>query len=78
MDALVGTDEDDHIVERLLDVDSSGKNRAVAELQFNSIVQEIGVQRQLHQLHTVTTRGPANTWTIITLIMWARWPFKFF
>lgn len=39
MDALVGADEDDDVVERLLDVNSSGKHSAVGELEFNTIVK---------------------------------------
>lgn len=39
MDALAGADEDDDIVERLLDVDSSRQHSAVGKLGFNSIVQ---------------------------------------
>lgn len=39
MDALIGADEDDDIVERLLDVDSSRQHGAVGELEFNSIVE---------------------------------------
>lgn len=53
MDAQIGGDEDDDIVEGLLDVDSSGQHGAVAELQFNSVVKQIGVQRLLDQLHRV-------------------------
>ena len=38
MDALVGADEDDDVVERLLDGDSSRQHGAVAELEFNTII----------------------------------------
>lgn len=54
MDALIGADKDDDIVECLLDDDSSRKNSAVAELKFDSVVKQVGVQRLLHQLHRVT------------------------
>lgn len=54
MDALIGADKDDDIVEGLLNVDSSRKNSAVAELEFDSVVEQVGVQRLLHQLHRVT------------------------
>lgn len=60
MDALAGADEDDHVVERLLDADASGQHGAVGEPDSNSIVQQVGVQGRLQQLHGVSTRGPAN------------------
>lgn len=39
MDALIGADEDDDVVERLLDADSSRQHGAVGELEFNTIVK---------------------------------------
>lgn len=66
MDALIGADEDDDIVEGLLNVDSSRKNSAVAELEFDSIVEQVGVQRLLHQLHRVTCSGPACSHSVNT------------
>lgn len=44
MDALVGANEDDNVVEVLLHVDSSGQHGAVAELDFDGIVEQVGVQ----------------------------------
>lgn len=60
MDALAGADEDDDVVERLLDADASRQHGAVGELDFNSIVEQVGVQGRLQQLHGVSTCGPAN------------------
>lgn len=65
MDALAGADEDEDVVERLLDVDASRQHGAVGELDLNSIVQQVGVQRLLHQLHGVATRGPADHHTAL-------------
>lgn len=58
VDALVGADEDDDIVEVLLHVDSSRQHGAVGELDFDGIVEQVGVQRLLHQLHRVPGCGP--------------------
>lgn len=60
VDALVGADEDDDVVEGLLDVDSSRQHRAVGELEFNSIVEQVDVQRLLHELHRVSRYGPVE------------------
>lgn len=60
MDALVGANEDDNVVEVLLHVDSSGQHGAVAELDFDGIVEQVGVQRLFHQLHRVPGRGPVE------------------
>lgn len=60
MDTLIGANEDDDIVEGLLNVDSSGQHGAVAELQFDSVVEQVGVQRLLHQLHCVPRCGPVE------------------
>lgn len=60
MNALIGADKDDDIVEGLLDVDSSREHCAVGELEFNSIVKQIGIQRLLHQLQSVSRCGPVS------------------
>lgn len=60
VDALIGADEEDDIVEGLLDVDSSRQHSAVGELEFNSVVEQVGVQRLLHQLHRVSRCGPVK------------------
>lgn len=39
VDALIGADEDDDIVQGLLNVDSSRQHSAVGELESNSIVE---------------------------------------
>lgn len=39
MDALIGADEDDDVVERLLDGDSPRQHGTVGELEFNAIVK---------------------------------------
>lgn len=54
VDTLIGGDEDDDIVEGLLDVDPSRQHSAVAELEFHSVVEQVGVQRLLHQLYRVS------------------------
>lgn len=60
MDALIGADEDDDIVEGLLYVDPPGQHSAVGELEFNSVVEQVGVQRLLHQLQRVSRCGPVG------------------
>lgn len=60
MNALIGADEDNDIIEGLLDIDSSGKNSTMAEPEFDSIVKQIGIQRLLHQLHCVSGCGPTK------------------
>lgn len=60
VDTLIGANEDDDIVERLLNVDSSRQHGAVAELEFDSVVEQVGVQRLLHQLHRVPRCGPVE------------------
>lgn len=64
MDALIGGNEDDDIVEGLLDADSSGQHSAVGELQFDGIVEQVGVQRLFLQLHRVSRRGPAQSQSV--------------
>lgn len=54
VDTLIGGDEDDDIVEGLLDVDSSRQQSAVGELEFDGIIEQVCVQRLLHQLHRVS------------------------
>ncbi len=53
MDTLIGGDKDDDIVEGLLDADSSRQHDTMGELESDSIVEQVGVQRLLHQLHRV-------------------------
>lgn len=60
MDALIGADEDDDIVEGLLYVDSPRQHSTVGELEFNSVVKQVGVQRLLHQLQRVSRCGPVG------------------
>lgn len=60
VDALVGADEDDDVVEVLQHLDSSGQHSAVEELDFDGIVKQVGVQRLFHQLHRVPRRGPVQ------------------
>lgn len=61
MDTLIGADEDDDIVEGLLYADPPRQDRAVGELELDGIVQEVDVQRLLHQLHRVSRRDPATS-----------------
>lgn len=54
VNAPIGGNEDEHIVEGLLDVDPPRQDSGVGEPEFDSIVEQIGVQRLLHQLHCVS------------------------
>lgn len=60
VDALIGADEDDDVVEVLLDLDSSGQHSAMEKPDFDGIIEQVGVQRLLHQLHCVSRRGPVQ------------------
>lgn len=54
VDALIGGNEDEYIVEGLLDVYPTRQDRTVGEPEFDSIVEQVGVQRLFHQLNTVS------------------------
>lgn len=53
VDSMIGADEDDDVVQGLVDGDSTSQDAAVGELQSDTIIQQVGVQRLLHQLHCV-------------------------
>lgn len=61
MDALIGGDEDDDAVESLLDIDASRQDDTAGELEFDSIIEQVGVQRLFQQLHSISCCGPAHT-----------------
>lgn len=58
MNRLAGDQQDDQVALHLAEVNTAREERAALDAQADGVVQQVDVQRFLHQLHGVSRGGP--------------------